>query len=112
MISEKVMDILRQYAWPGNIRELQNVMERAIILTRGSKLSLEGALDATESVSEEASAGEGLEDVEREHIRHVLEKTGWKIAGKDGAATWLRLNPSTLRSRIEKLGIRRPSANL
>jgi DNA-binding NtrC family response regulator len=97
------------YDWPGNVRELENVVERALIMSRG------GALDAREflargpdAAGDAALAPEGtLEDVERAHVRRVLEATGWQIEGDDGAARKLGLNPSTLRGRMRKLGIRR-----
>ena len=110
VISQRVMDTLQGYEWPGNIRELQNVIERAVILTQGQSLSLEEALEGVEAVGEE-TAGESLEDVERAHIRRVLEKCDWKVAGKKGAAQRLGLNPSTLRSRLEKLGIGKSKRN-
>ena len=112
MISQQVMDTLQGYEWPGNIRELQNVVERAVILTEGPSLSLEGALERVEAAGEVPTEGESLDDVERAHIRHVLEKCSWKVAGKKGAAARLGLNPSTLRSRLDKLGISKPKGSL
>jgi len=109
VISQQVMDTLQRYEWPGNIRELQNVLERAVILTQGRSLSLEGALERAAPAGEVPTVGESLEDVERAHIRRVLEKCSWKVAGKKGAAVRLGLNPSTLRSRLDKLEIRKPN---
>ncbi len=112
VISQQVMDTLQRYEWPGNIRELQNVLERAVILAEGQTLRLEEALEwAGAEIVGEGTVGESLEDVERAHIRRVLEKCGGKVAGKDGAAARLGLNPSTLRSRLDKLGIRKPNGN-
>jgi transcriptional regulator with GAF, ATPase, and Fis domain len=109
VISQQVMDTLQAYEWPGNIRELQNVVERAVILSEGQALRLEGALEGVGAAGEVPTVGESLVDVERAHIQGVLEKCSWKVAGKKGAAARLGLNPSTLRSRIEKLGIRKPN---
>jgi len=104
-IPPKVLSLLEGYSWPGNIRELQNVIERAIILSTGPELQLEETLVA-ESPPTEAVDGT-LEDVERRHILRVLEASDWIIEGKRAAATRLGLNPSTLRSRMEKLGIKK-----
>jgi transcriptional regulator with GAF, ATPase, and Fis domain len=106
-IPGEVMKALQDYAWPGNIRELEHVIERAVITSRGSVLRLAEKIDAGKT-----PAGNGdplsISDMEREHILKVLEKTNWRIEGNKGAATCLGLNPSTLRSRMQKLGIYRP----
>ncbi len=106
-IPRDVMKALQDYAWPGNIRELEHVIERAVITSRGSVLRLAEKIDTAKLV-----AGNGgplsIIDVEREHILKVLERTGWCIEGSQGAASLLGLNPSTLRSRLQKLGISRP----
>jgi|WetSurMetagenome_2_1015567.scaffolds.fasta_scaffold01107_6 formate hydrogenlyase transcriptional activator len=107
-IPEKVMDELQEYDWPGNIRELENVIERAIISSEGSVLILADRLVPFQPPSAQ-SALKSLESLEREHILSVLEKTRWKIEGKHGAAAILGLNPSTLRGRMRKLGIQRLS---
>jgi DNA-binding NtrC family response regulator len=101
------------YDWPGNVRELENVVERAAILSRGSML------DATEPFGAPAAPARPdaparavvagtLEDVERAHIERMLAQTRWVIEGGQGAALALGLNPSTLRGRMRKLGIRKP----
>lgn len=105
-VPEKVMDELQNYDWPGNIRELENIIERAVISSEGPVLTLADRLVARPSPSAQAAA-KSLESLEREHIVGVLEETRWKIEGKDGAAVVLGLNPSTLRGRMRKLGIRR-----
>jgi transcriptional regulator with GAF, ATPase, and Fis domain len=103
---------LEQYPWPGNIRELRNIVERALIVSRGSTLRFE--LPHASSPSPSGGSGEGerspsrtLEEVERQHILSVLEKTGWRVSGKRGAAAILGLHRSTLESRMAKLGIKR-----
>lgn len=105
-IPEKVMDELQAYDWPGNIRELENVIERAVISSEGPVLSLADRLSGPGAVVAE-SRPKSLESMEREHILATLEKTRWRIEGKEGAALLLGLNPSTLRGRMRKLGIRR-----
>jgi formate hydrogenlyase transcriptional activator len=104
-VSKSSLEALERYSWPGNVRELRNAVERAVILAAGPKLKVEipGAMvfGTARSLT--------MEDTEREHIRNVLEMTGWRVRGKGGAATVLDLNPSTLRSRMTKLGIRRPA---
>ncbi|MCP4624504.1 MAG: AAA family ATPase, partial [bacterium] len=100
-----IMDSLRQYHWPGNIRELENVLERAVISSSGPKLRL---VDELKNQDNDAIMTEGtLEDVERKYIIRVLEHVKWKVSGKNSAAEILGLNRSTLRARIRKLNIRK-----
>ena len=99
-----VMEALQQYRWPGNIRELQNVIERAAILATGSSLDVEGLLPE-QQVQAQQSVMLTLEDVESAHIRRVLEHSKGIIAGPKGAALILGMHPNTLRSRMVKLGI-------
>jgi chemotaxis protein methyltransferase CheR len=103
-IPPQVMENLRRYPWPGNVRELENIIEGAVINSDGPVLQLAGALN-TPLPAATASPSESLEAVERSHILLVLEKVGWKIDGKQGAAARLKINPSTLRSRMRKLNI-------
>ena len=100
------MAALQQYSWPGNIRELRNVVERAMIMGTGRRLTF------PVPVASAAPAGRSakLEDVEREHIRTVLESTGWRVRGVDGAARRLGLKPTTLDSRLARLGLKRPES--
>jgi DNA-binding NtrC family response regulator len=103
------MAALRRYTWPGNIRELRNAIERAVILGDSSTLRLPAGpitdqpldplltLDAVERASAQA------------YILKVLERTGWRIRGTGGAAELLGLKPTTLEARMKKLGIRRPA---
>ncbi|MCI0745036.1 MAG: sigma 54-interacting transcriptional regulator [Verrucomicrobia subdivision 3 bacterium] len=125
-ISEQTMARLTAYGWPGNIRELQNVIERAVVLSTGSVLNLgddfqitdhpPATLDHSLVITDHSSAntprhappGDSLRDVERHHIESILKETNWMIEGERGAAKILNLHPSTLRSRMQKLGIRRP----
>jgi formate hydrogenlyase transcriptional activator len=95
---------LQQYAWPGNIRELRNVVERAMIGATGRRLSI----PLPQATPAAARRSPKLVDVEKEHIRAVLEGTGWRIRGAAGAAERLGLKPTTLETRMAKLGLRRP----
>jgi formate hydrogenlyase transcriptional activator len=99
------MAALQQYHWPGNIRELRNLVERAMITAAGSELTI-----ALPQAAAPMRAYVKLVDVEREHIRGVLEGTGWRIRGVHGAAERLGLKPTTLETRMAKLGLRRPGA--
>ncbi len=108
-IPPDVMRALERHDWPGNIRELENVLQQGIILSRDGTLELGGF--GTISVEEPAVPREdsrALVDIERDHIIRVLGSTGWRIEGAAGAAQVLVLRPSTLRSRMRKLGIQRP----
>jgi PAS domain S-box-containing protein len=105
-----VITWLEQYDWPGNVRELRNVLEQAVIHSSDHVLQLpKGFADfPSEAVPTNSSKGfESLKSVERQHMVKVLEATGWRISGPKGAATILGLNPSTLRFRMKKLGIRK-----
>ena len=94
---------MMDYAWPGNIRELINVIERAIITSKKQILNIE-PLSKTDFVANDLIP---LEKKKKRHIVSVLEKTNWKIFGTGGAASILKINPNTLRSKIKKLGIKR-----
>ena len=102
------MEKLQGYAWPGNIRELRNVVERAMALSGGSvlRIPLDAELDAADT---DAPAGllPSLDDVQRQAIRQALARTGGRISGASGAAALLKINPKTLESRMKKLGIQR-----
>ncbi len=102
------MAALQHYGWPGNIRELRNVVERAMIVTTGRRLII--PVPATTTVQSRPSSDK-LTDVETGHIRGVLESTGWRIRGAGGAAERLGLRPTTLETRLAKLGLRRPKSS-
>jgi formate hydrogenlyase transcriptional activator len=105
-IPVSVMDALTRYAWPGNIRELQNFMERAVILTEGPALNPPlGELRETKSKT--VSAGTTLKDVERKHVLQILRETDWVLGGPQGAAARLGMPRTTLIYRMRRLGISR-----
>lgn len=103
---------LQAFDWPGNIRELENVIERAVITSKNSVLKLADKLSPSNPGNNGNGVSRKLVDVERAHIARVLEDTHWKIEGKQGAARVLGLAPSTLRDRMKKLGLRRSEASL
>ncbi|MDF0645170.1 MAG: sigma 54-interacting transcriptional regulator [Nitrospira sp.] len=103
-IPERMMSALQRYQWPGNIRELEHVIERAVILSEGSELEpIDWLSPATGKAGNEASVT--LEETERRYILEVLERTGWRVSGDKGAAAILGLKPTTLEARMKKLGI-------
>jgi formate hydrogenlyase transcriptional activator len=104
-IPKKGIEALQAYPWPGNVRELRNVIERAMIVSSGKTL----VVQLPRLASSETEDTPRLEDMERRHIVRVLERTGWRVAGKAGAAEILGLNRSTLYSKMKKLGIRHPA---
>jgi formate hydrogenlyase transcriptional activator len=119
-VTDETMDRLAAYSWPGNIRELQNVVERAVILSAESVLEVDptmlplqprgdkgGSAAPAPAVPASPRALPSLEEVERNHILAALEHTAWVIDGPKGAAAILKLHPNTLRSRMEKLAIKR-----
>jgi transcriptional regulator with GAF, ATPase, and Fis domain len=108
---------LERYAWPGNIRELQNVLERACVLAHGPVVEIleelspaPGREPAAGTPVPQQGAIVTLEESERMHIRHALAATDGRVHGPDGAAALLGINPSTLRSRMKKLGITKQRA--
>ena len=119
-VPQDTMAKLRNYPWPGNIRELRNVIERAVIITQGPKLCLIDDLDSQaleldlqqtvrqDVFTESGLVGETLEQTEYNLILRTLKNVHWKLEGPGGAAELLNLHPSTLRSKMRKLGIERP----
>ncbi len=99
-VPRTTMDALQRHPWPGNVRELRNVIEHGAIVTTGETLRVPRLDDAAPE-----AAARTLADAEREHILRTLERTGGRIKGPKGAAAALGLNPSTLYSRMKKLGI-------
>ena len=109
-IAPETLERLVAYRWPGNIRELQNLVERALILATDTELRIEpeilgGAMPAP--VPTESASTKDLRALQREHILSALHRSGWVIEGERGAAKQLGLHPNTLRSRIKKLGLKR-----
>jgi transcriptional regulator with GAF, ATPase, and Fis domain len=105
-VSKETLNALQKYHWPGNVRELENVIERAVITSQGPVLQVLDRFDTFRDPGGEQDV-KALADLERDHILQVLKKTGWRIEGGKGAATILGLNPSTLRARMRKYGLRR-----
>jgi formate hydrogenlyase transcriptional activator len=106
-VSQETMQRLVAYRWPGNIRELENVLERAVILATGPTLEIDVDLLATTVASPETAPLLSLDAIETRHLLTVLKQTNWVIEGPRGAAQILGLHPNTLRSRLKKLGIAR-----
>ena len=106
-VSASAMRTLKEHSWPGNIRELENVIERAVIHCQGSVLHLSERFDTPSETVE--STTKSLEEIERDYIVRILKMTSGRIEGPNGAARILGLNPSTLRTRIVKLGIQKQS---
>jgi transcriptional regulator with GAF, ATPase, and Fis domain len=105
VIPKKSLQKLMNYSWPGNIRELENVIERAIISSNNNQLNIESLIEPGNN----SNGNIPLEQLEKNHIIKALEKTYWKISGPGGAASLLKINPETLRSKMRKLGITRTS---
>jgi len=103
-VTENVMAILQRHSWPGNIRELENVVERALIHSPGDTLTLDGS-PAGDEAPPPPGDGTTLMSVERTHIQEVLRNCGWRINGLGNAAERLGMHPNTLRFRMKKLGI-------
>ncbi len=101
-IPNDVIEKLINYSWPGNVRELENVIERAVVISQDNTLNI---VEEFHQETVESESTKTLEEIEKSYIIKILEKTNGRIEGKSGAAEILGLNPSTLRSRIKKLGI-------
>ena len=119
-IPTAVMQALVHYSWPGNIREMQNIIERAVILSQGTALHIDAAELMVGTGEQKSANGEAnadlppaaigsLADAEREHILGVLRQTRWVIGGPNGAAARLAMKRTTLQSKMKKLGISRPT---
>ncbi|MDQ2869675.1 MAG: sigma 54-interacting transcriptional regulator, partial [Acidobacteriota bacterium] len=111
-VSQATLTKLAGYGWPGNIRELENVIERAVILSTSPILEIgDELLGKDHRTSSASSAGSTLQDIEKRHILETLKSTRWVVEGPSGAARILAMHPNTLRSRMSKLGILRPSTH-
>jgi formate hydrogenlyase transcriptional activator len=106
-IPQKCVEALQAYPWPGNVRELRNVTERAMIITTGPVLHL----DVPKIAQSGADPSRTLEEAEKRHIIEALNTTGWRVSGRDGAAEILGINPKTLESKMQRLGIQRNKKN-
>ncbi len=107
-VSKRILDSLVAYDWPGNVRELQHVIERSIILTQGAELAFQNSFQQPDLIPQAADYRIAtLEEIERDHIVKTLENTQWRVSGKGGAAELLGLKPTTLESRMKRLGINR-----
>jgi transcriptional regulator with GAF, ATPase, and Fis domain len=103
-ISRTTLEAVKNYSWPGNVRELRNVVERSMIVCKNRSLTLE----VPKSVTAKESYNPTLEEYQKRYILKILKKTGWRIRGEKGTAKILGLKPTTLYSRMKKLGIKRP----
>jgi len=103
-ISDDSMSALQEYHWPGNIRELRNVIERAMILSHGPRLCIKLGHTMLRPIAVTATAG-SLDEAERAIIALAVEQCNWRIRGPNGAAALLDVKPTTLESRIKKLGL-------
>jgi formate hydrogenlyase transcriptional activator len=106
-VPERVMDALCRYAWPGNIRELQNVIQRAVLLTEGRELAVRLPEVPQPTPSVIPAANHTLAEMERVHITETLKRANWVVGGREGAAAKLGLPRTTLIARMRKLGISR-----
>ena len=108
-LAKDTLNTLQDYHWPGNVRELESIIERAVITSQGTALQVLDRFENSRKAGEQETRDDGKALGEREHdyILQVLQKTGWRIEGETGAAVILGLNPSTLRGRMRKYGIRR-----
>lgn len=109
-VPDATMQRLMDYPWPGNVRELRNVIERAMILSEGDTLIVDD-LGGGDIQKRSEEGPRSLIEVERDHILKVLQSTNWRVSGRGGAAEILGLKESTLRARMKKLGIQRPSSS-
>ena len=103
-IPKKLMDALQIYDWPGNVRELENIIERLTVISEGNILEI-GEWPLENLASHHKSRVPTIKELEMEHITKILELTGWRVRGKNGAAKILGIKPTTLESKMIKLGI-------
>jgi len=103
------LEKMLNYTWPGNVRELKHMIERCVIISSGDSLALNDQCFSMLPPTSASGSAKDLQSVERDHIQEVLNQTDWKIEGPGGAASILDIHPSTLRFRLKKLDIKRPS---
>jgi chemotaxis protein methyltransferase CheR len=103
-IPKRTMQMLQSYPWPGNVRELKHAIESALITAKGKKLNFDLPQIADTTLTDFRS----FEEMERDYILQVLKAKNWRIGGEDSAASTLEMPSSTLRSRMKKLGLKRP----
>jgi transcriptional regulator with GAF, ATPase, and Fis domain len=108
-VPQAVMDALQQHSWPGNIRELENVVERAMIASTGQTLQLDEPLRFNRTAAIRPSESDNLDEMQRLHIETVLQRCNWRINGAGNAAERLGIHPNTLRFRMKKLGVAGPA---
>ncbi|GAB4408191.1 MAG: hypothetical protein OHK0053_34900 [Microscillaceae bacterium] len=108
-IGQKTLDLLMEYHWPGNIRELENIIERGIVLTQHDTLHVHTWFSLKNTPPRKEPKFASLEENEKQHIFKALTLTHWKVSGPKGAAALLNVNPKTLESRMKRLGIHRPA---
>ncbi len=104
-LTKKCLQLLTQYDWPGNIKELKNIIERAVINSPGKVLKIDFKKISKPTENKKINT---LNEIEKNHIMTILNKTNWRVSGNNGAALILAIHPETLRSRMRKLGIKRP----
>ena len=108
-IPNQALEAMLNYQWPGNVRELEHLIERSVIVSQDDVLVINDQMFSLTPTSSDGQAIKDLAAIERDHINRVLDLTNWKIDGPGGAAVILNINPSTLRFRLKKLGIKRPA---
>jgi len=120
-LTNRQVEAIRAYDWPGNVRELKNVIERAVILSKGDTLRLELSLPETSEAVQDDAAGtsaighdeiltdEELRQLQRDNLLKALQRTGWRVSGKGGAAELLGVKPTTLADRIKSFGLKKPA---
>lgn len=109
-VSSATLKKLQDYSWPGNVRELANVIERGVINAQGQVLHVVDRFEQAPT-PQLNGASRTLDEIEKEYITRILADTAWKVEGPNGAAKILGLNPSTLRTRMVKLGIQKSAHN-
>ena len=106
-LSPEEQKSIKNYPWPGNIRELKNVIERAVLLSNGEKLELHLPFDVSASSNDLIKDKPSLDEIQRRYIRHILAYTKGKISGPDGACEILKMKRTSLYSRMKALGLKR-----